>query len=215
MRGNASKRIPRSLQMLKQCQISSGQIIMKCTCKDVWLKIWLPLQYQNCANSTQVLCNNNGLLPPITEIEKENIGCSASVKNTSLVNSSICAAVFAVITCAMIVYKLRFELFISTRTVMNFFRNPLSPSSVIHDIYISSNEDDELIRKWLLTSLVPCLEKKGFDVFLFFRNSTIGKPWEQETIDVISKSRNLIIFLSDDAKGNQQWNKREWNYAWK
>ncbi|XP_052073858.1 toll-like receptor 13 [Mytilus californianus] len=214
MRDNDIKKIPRSLQMLKPCQISLGNIIMKCTCDDVWLKIWLPLQYQNCANSTQVLCNNDGLLRSITEIEKEDLGCSASVINVSLVNSSICAAFFAVITCAMIIYKLRFELFILTRTVITFFRNPLSPTSVIHDIYISSNEDDELIRKWLLASLVPCLEKKGFDVFLFFRDGTIGEPREQETIDVISKSRNFIILLSDDTKGNQQWNKREWKYAW-
>ncbi|CAC5367117.1 LGR4 [Mytilus coruscus] len=91
---------------------------------------------------------------------------------------------------------------------------PLSPTSVIHDIYISSNEDDELIRKWLLTSLVPCLEKTGYDVFLFFRDGTYGEPREQETIDVISKSRNFIILLSDDTQGNQQWNKREWKYAW-
>lgn len=114
----------------------------------------------------------------------------------------------------MIVYKLRFELFIFTRTVINFFRKPLLQTSVLHDIYISSNEDDELIRKWLLTSLVPCLEKNGFDVFLFFMDSTIGKPREQETIDVIPKSRYFIILLSDDTKGNQQWNKKEWKYAW-
>ncbi|CAC5367130.1 unnamed protein product [Mytilus coruscus] len=94
------------------------------------------------------------------------------------------------------------------------YRKPLLQTSVLHDIYISSNEDDELICKWLLTSLVPCLEKNGFDVFLFFMDSTIGKPREQETIDVIPKSRYFIILLSDDTKGNQQWNKKEWKYAW-
>ncbi|CAC5367128.1 unnamed protein product [Mytilus coruscus] len=214
MTGNTIQRIPRSLQMLKPCQISLGKIIMKCTCEDLWLKIWLPLQYQNCANRTHVSCNNNGLLRPITDIEKEDLGCSVSTINTSLVNSLNCSAFFAVITCAMIIYKLRFELFILTRSCINFIREPLLPASVIHDIYISANEDDELIRKWLLSSLVPCLEKKGFDVFLFFRDSTIGKPREQETIDVISKSRNFIILLSDDTKGNQQWNKKEWKYAW-
>lgn len=42
MTGNAIKRIPRSLQMLKPCQILLGKFIMKCMCEDVWLKIWLP-----------------------------------------------------------------------------------------------------------------------------------------------------------------------------
>ncbi|VDH93686.1 Hypothetical predicted protein [Mytilus galloprovincialis] len=214
MTDNAMKMIPRSLQMLKPCQISLGKIIMKCTCDDVWLKIWLPLQYQKCTNNTQVLCNNNGLLSSIIEIGNEDLGCKAPVINVSLVNSSICAAFFVVITCLMFIYRLRFELFILTRTVITFSRKPLSQTSVIHDIYISSNEEDELIRKWLLTSLVPCLEKKGFDVYLFFRDGTIGEPREQETIDVISKSRNFIIVLSDDTQGNQQWNKREWKYAW-
>ncbi|CAC5367108.1 unnamed protein product [Mytilus coruscus] len=46
------------------------------------------------------------------------------------------------------------------------------------------------------------------------RDSTIGKPREQETIDVISKSRNFLILLSDDTNGTQLWNKREWKYAW-
>ncbi|CAC5367109.1 unnamed protein product [Mytilus coruscus] len=88
--------------------------------------------------------------------------------------------------------------FLNNRDVSN--RKPLSPASVMHDIYISSNEDDELIRKWFLMSLVPCLEKMAFDVFLFFRDGRIGKPREQETIDVISKSRNFITLLSDDKK---------------
>ncbi|VDI76237.1 Hypothetical predicted protein [Mytilus galloprovincialis] len=214
MTGNAIKRTPRSLQMLKPCQISLGKIIMKCTCDDIWLKIWLPLQYQKCANNTQALCSTNGLFLSITEIEKEDLGCKVSVINVSLVNRSICAAFFAVIIFAMFIYKLRFELFIITRTVITFFRKPLSTTSVIYDIYISSNEEDEQIRKWLLTSLVPNLEKKGLNVFLFFRDGTIGEPREQETIDVISKSRNFIILLSDDTLGTQHWNKREWKYAW-
>lgn len=51
-------------------------------------------------------------------------------------------------------------------------------------------------------------------MYLFFRDGTIGEPPEQETIDVISKSRYFIILISVDTQGNQQWNKREWKYSW-
>ncbi|CAC5367115.1 unnamed protein product [Mytilus coruscus] len=214
MTSNAIKRIPRSLQMLKPCQIALGQIIMKCECEDLWLKTWLPLQYQSCARNTEVLCEHNGLLRSITEINKLDLGCSETNNNASLINISICSACVAVIIIALIIFKLRSEFFILTRSFFNFVKKPVAPNCIKHDIYISADEDDPLLRKWLLTSLVPYLERKGFDVFLFFRDSAFGAPREQETIDVMSKSRNFIILLSDITNGNQEWNRKEWKYAW-
>ncbi|VDH98902.1 Hypothetical predicted protein [Mytilus galloprovincialis] len=211
---NAIKRIPRSLQMLKPCQIALGKIIMKCKCEDLWLKIWLPLQYQSCTGNTQIVCEHNGLLRPITEMEKVDLGCSETNNNASLLNMSICSAFAAVIIIASMVFKLRYECFILTRSIFNFCKKPVAPHCIKHDIYISANEDDPLVRKWLLTSFVPYLERKGFDVFIFFRDSAFGAPREQETIDVMSKSRNFIILLSDITNGTQEWNKREWRYAW-
>ncbi|VDH93687.1 Hypothetical predicted protein [Mytilus galloprovincialis] len=214
MTSNAIKRIPRSFQMLKPCQIALGQIIIKCECEDLWLKIWLPLQYQSCTGNTQVLCEHNGLLRSITEMDKVDLSCSKTNNNASLFNMSISSAFFAMITIAVIIFKLRSEFFILTRSFWNFVKKPVAPNCIKHDIYISANEDDPLLRKWLLTSLVPYLERKGFDVFLFFRDSAFGAPREQETIDVMSKSRNFIILLSDITNGTQEWNKKEWKYAW-
>ncbi|XP_063448633.1 uncharacterized protein LOC134728127 [Mytilus trossulus] len=211
---NAIKRIPRSLQMLKPCQIALGQIIMKCECQDLWLKIWLPLEYQSCTGNTQIVCDHNGVLRPITEMNKVDLGCSEANNNASLLNMSICSAFAAVIIIASILFKLRSECFILTRSIFNFVKKPVAPNCIKHDIYISANEDDPLVRKWLLTSLVPYLEGKGFDVFLFFRDSAFGAPREQQTIDVMSKSRNFIILLSDITNGTQEWNKKEWKYAW-
>ncbi|VDH99276.1 Hypothetical predicted protein [Mytilus galloprovincialis] len=211
---NAIKRIPRSLQMLKPCQIALGQIIMTCKCEDLWLKTWLPLQYQSCARNTQVLCEHNGLLRSINEMDKVDLGCSVTNNNASLLNISICSVFAAVIITTSIIFKFRSEFFILTRSLFNFVKKPVAPNCIKHDIYISANEDDPLVRKWLLTSLVPYLEGKGFDVFLFFRDSAFGAPREQETIDVMSKSRNFIILLSDITNGTQEWNKKEWKYAW-
>ncbi|CAG2230869.1 unnamed protein product [Mytilus edulis] len=190
---NAIKRLPRSLQMLKPCQIALGQIIMKCKCEDLWLKIWLPLQYQSCAGNTQVLCEHNGLLRSITEMEEVDLGCPETNNNASLLNISICSAFAAVIIIASIIFKFRSEFFILTRSLFNFVKKPVAPNCIKHDIYISANEDDPLVRKW---------------------DSAFGAPREQETIDVMSKSRNFIILLSDITNGTQEWNKKEWKYAW-
>ncbi|XP_071180203.1 toll-like receptor 7 [Mytilus edulis] len=214
MRNNAIKRIPRSLQMLKPCQVAFGQLIMKCKCEDLWLKTWLPLQFQSCATNTQVLCEHNGLLRSITKMGKVDLGCPETNNNGSLLNISICSAFATVIIIASFIFNFRSEVFILTRSLFNFVKKPVAPNCIKHDIYISVNEDDPLVRKWLLTSLVPYLEGKGIDVFLFFRDSEFGAPREQETIEVMSKSRNFIILLSDITNGSQEWNKKEWKYAW-
>ncbi|VDI73443.1 Hypothetical predicted protein [Mytilus galloprovincialis] len=142
---NAITQIPRSLQMLKPCQIALGQIIMKCKCEDLWLKIWLPLQYQSFARNTQIVCEHNGLLRSITEMEKVDLGCSETNNNASLLNISICSAFAAVIIIASIMFKLRSEFFMLTRSLFNFVKKPVAPNCIKHDIYISANEDDPLV----------------------------------------------------------------------
>ncbi|CAC5367122.1 unnamed protein product [Mytilus coruscus] len=47
-----------------------------------------------------------------------------------------------------------------------------------------------------------------------YPDSAFGAPRAQETIDVMSKSRNFIILLSDTTYGAQEWNKKVWKYAW-
>ncbi|VDI79742.1 Hypothetical predicted protein, partial [Mytilus galloprovincialis] len=77
-------------------------------------------------------------------------------------------------------------------------------------VNITSNAIKRIPRS--LQMLKPCQIALGQNYYEM--DSAFGAPREQETIDVMSKSRNLIILLSDINNGTQEWNKKEWKYAW-
>ncbi|CAC5367134.1 unnamed protein product [Mytilus coruscus] len=84
-----------------------------------------------------------------------------------------------------------------------------------YDVYIACNEEDEKIRLWMTTNLLPNLEVKNMlKVFWPCRDSEIGVPREEEMIHVMSHTQTFIIILSEEYKGPVRWNEKEWKHAW-
>ncbi|VDI33857.1 Hypothetical predicted protein [Mytilus galloprovincialis] len=112
-------------------------------------------------------------------------------------------------------------IFVSIRDIYNWteihkiFQGTSYPMTLFYDVYIACNEEDEKIRLWVTTHLLPTLEENNMlRVFWPCRDSEIGVPREEEMINVMSHTQTFVIILSEEYKGLIRWNEKEWKHAW-
>lgn len=78
-------------------------------------------------------------------------------------------------------------------------------------IYHATNN----LRKWIKHTLLPYLKGKRLSVFLPYRDCQPGTPREDEIREMMTKSRNILIILSevyDDIA--KRWLECELKYSW-
>ncbi|CAC5367106.1 unnamed protein product [Mytilus coruscus] len=144
------------------------------------------------------------------------LGCRLYNEDILWLNISLAMIVFMVIVSSVLIYIFRFEIFITARKILKYFKKIVVSSNLYaYDVYVSCNEDDAALRRWLTSSFVPFLEDENLRVFLPYRDCELGSPREEEIIDVMSKSLNFVIFLCEDYEGLADiWVQKEWKYAW-
>ncbi|CAC5367121.1 unnamed protein product [Mytilus coruscus] len=213
---NKITKIPRTLQTLNPCQIYFGEVVIHCKCKDIWLQNWLPSFHSKCFNNTRVYCKYNNEKVHILNMSKHGFGCRLYNEDILWLNISLAVTAFIVTVSSVLIYIFRFEIFITVRKILKYFKKIVVSSNLYaYDVYISCNEDDATLRHWLTSSFVPHLEDENIRVFLPFRDCELGSPREEEIIDVMSKSLNFVIFLCENYDGSADlWVQKEWKYAW-
>ena len=144
LRFNYILRIPRSLQIMRPCQVLLGPIVIKCTCDDLWLKNWLPGEGTECWNNVVVNCNSEDGSVNISDITQEMLGCIQHQDNFSWVNHVFVTACLFTVIVSLITFKFRFEIFILSRKIVKHLkRRSLYRFIYPYDVYISCNEENE------------------------------------------------------------------------
>ncbi|XP_076107146.1 protein toll-like [Mytilus galloprovincialis] len=214
-RGNKIYSLHRSIAVLNPCNIYLDTIEMKCECEDIWLQQWLPKNDSKCNKNVQVLCEFEKQLIAIQYMTKKNLGCRIPDTNVIWISAVIVAAFITVVLLSAFIFSFRFEIFIIGRKFLKHFRGTSYPLTLYYDVYIACNEEDEKIRLWLTTYLLPTLEGNNMlKVFWPCRDSEIGIPREEEMINVMSHTQTFIIILSEEYKAPIRWNEKEWKHAW-
>ena len=215
LRTNEITNIPRALQSIHPCRVAMGRIEMICNCGDIWLQDWLPIPNTPCFDNTIVLCRIKNNVRTIIDMTKESLGCKVNNendKNMYTLLGALCLVFSLIILC---LFSLRFYLFILVvRPILKLVRNE-NTSGIEYDVYVSCNEADTNLRIWISTVMIPFLEGKKMKVFLPYRDCTIGRSRNDETVEVMSQSVNYVIILSEKYKGPlKMWVQNEWKYAW-
>ncbi|XP_052073851.1 protein toll-like [Mytilus californianus] len=214
-RENNINSLHRSIAELNPCNIYLDTIEMQCKCNDIWLQQWLPRSDSKCHKNVQVLCRFKEQLISIKYMTRKDLGCRIPDTNFIWISSIIVAAFIIVVLLSAIIFSFRFEIFIIGRKFVKYFKGTSYPLTLFYDVYIACNEEDEKIRLWLTTHLLPSLEVNHmFRVFWPCRDSEIGVPREEEMIHVMSHTQTFIIVLSEEYKGTIRWNEKEWKHAW-
>jgi hypothetical protein len=97
-------------------------------------------------------------------------------------------------------------------------RNTVVPLNE-YDVFLSFNDADEDVDRWVNSILVPELTNAGYSVFKPNRDATFGAERDSEIIDILSKTRNFLTimsesYLQESEEGMRSWTENEWKYGW-
>lgn len=212
--GNEISHIPRALQMLNPCRIFMGVVQIKCRCDHLWLITWLKSRH-GCRNNTVIQCKTERGYINILHMSTKDLGChvNADMRKWNLLLGSLLVAALVI---SFIIFNLRFETYVLGRTLYKRVKSVnVDSDKYSYDVYISCDDDDDALRQWLTSYLVPHLDRKGYRVYLPFRDNELGRPREEEIIEIVPRCLNYIMFLSDNKEGFYEvWNRKEWKYCW-
>ena len=172
-----------------------GDYITTCDCTESWILDWKT--YKNNVNSTRVKCANYDGKDLLLVHQKIKEACH--VANISYVYA-LCVIGFLVCLITCIYLKYRPEALVLYATFlrqtlhrrMKYFEN---------DVYVCVDDSNTYARIWLLKSLVPYLESKGYRVYLPCRDDPFGEYLGSTRCDAIDKSHNFVILLTESSFG--------------
>ncbi|CAG2230867.1 unnamed protein product [Mytilus edulis] len=217
MKQNQITSIDRSLRNLRPCNVQLGRLDLVCTCNDLWFQSWLPSPTMPCYNNTLIFCKTETGYKSITKVTKSELGCTED-SHLKWFNLCIGILISLVVIFAFTGYNFYIEIYILWRRFLRKVSRPVSRNSFQYDIYISCNEDDDGLRNWISCELLSHLNDRGLKSFLPYRDCQPGRPREEEIIDSISKSKSILVLLSDlhhlERESTKAWISCEWKYTW-
>ncbi|KAK3083000.1 hypothetical protein FSP39_011273 [Pinctada imbricata] len=84
-----------------------------------------------------------------------------------------------------------------------------------YDIYISMDDGNELLLRWMLHRFCPALKKHGYKVYFPPRDMSVGCFREESIRKTIERSRCVIGFITlSFAREIDEWMALEWRIAW-
>ncbi|XP_063448743.1 toll-like receptor 13 [Mytilus trossulus] len=185
-----------SLKLIRPRAVSFGRVDLKCVCKDIWLQNWL-LSAGRFYNNTQIMCHTSSGVKSILEIDKDILECENESVVTRWITFSLGISLFCIIVSFFVIYNFRIDVYILFREHARLFRKTTNPLSFEYEVYISCNEQDENLRHWITNILLPYLQERRINVFLPYRDCLPGTPREDDIREKMSKSRNVLIILSE------------------
>ncbi|KAK3107835.1 hypothetical protein FSP39_023216 [Pinctada imbricata] len=189
--------------------------MLDCTCDDVnKMYKWLPdfIRSSGSTFNRTVHCNINGKTIDARIVTSKYLGCE---DNFILDNIVILIALFLLLLSVVLltlIFLFRFELFIVYRKIK---QKEVVAETYLHDIYISMENENEILLRWVLHQFCPSLENRGYKVFLPPRDMGVGCFREEVTRQIIKCSRCVVVFLTASfANGDDDWMALEWRVAW-
>ena len=172
-----------------------GDYVTTCDCDSKWMLDWKI--YKNKVNSTGIKCINYGGVDLLDV--KDKIANKCYVANlTYLYVLCVTAFIVFVLSCVYIIFHV--ELFIVYAMVIRQRINR-TKQSFCNDVYICVHDNDTHARLWLLKSLIPYLEGRGYCVYFPCRDEPFGEPLGPSRCDAIDNSRHFIVLLTETGFG--------------
>ena len=199
-RNHHMKQLPKALIGLNPCRFKFPRVVLKCTCKNIWLKQWLkartPLGKRHC-NLKKFFCKENGVEIPIAKIDETE---TCKVEQNKYIHGLFFISVSGVSLSVLVIVALscfRYEtLFLIMRLKKYVHRT--GNHTFRYDIYLSYNERRSDVRQWLIRDFLPQLSSEGFAAYLPELTMTPGTIRSEETLAVLSKCKSFVVILTDN-----------------
>eukprot|EP00105_Crassostrea_gigas_P035225 XP_019919373.1 PREDICTED: uncharacterized protein LOC109617541 [Crassostrea gigas] len=208
------EKIPITFKQLDQHRVKLGICNITCDCSSKWVKEWIFAKYDN-SNHNELYCKASGGNIPIISFNFDALDCAV---DQFLIYIAIALALFLIILSVgmFVLYNYRYELVLIHKNPTIGRENMVS---MLYDIYIVVNENNDEALLWTKTVLTHKLKRLGYNTYFPCRDNILGDLREEQIIQMLSKSRDVIVLLtsefnSDEENLNTLYANLEWRHAW-
>ncbi|KAL3866579.1 hypothetical protein ACJMK2_043867 [Sinanodonta woodiana] len=207
--GGFLQSLPRSIQYLTADSLDLRNLTIFCDCDTIWISEWLQFRQ---VDSDTVYCHTESYGRIKAIAFKDVHGDKCKVKDFKTIIISICIAVvlLIIILTTVISYKFRYEIRILLRRQHN------SVGKFQYDIYISFDENNDCLLRWVKQILVPFLDNCGYCTYLPMRDCLPGNINEEDAQNVLHETRCFLVIVSSSylCQEGRPRTEIEWKYAW-
>jgi hypothetical protein len=210
--------LPQMFQYHNVCSRHMKNLHVNCDCQSKWIEKWV--QSRPCHESQDNLFKCE--IPKIgikraLDFSPEDLECSPEGFLLFL-GTIIAMVILTLVLIGIVVYTFRYELLILCLRMRQKSRNIVVPFYE-YDVFLSFNDADDYVDKWVNDLLEPELTKAGYNVFQPNRDVTFGAERDPEIIKILSKTRNFLTimsesYLQESEEGMRSWTENEWKYGW-
>ncbi|XP_052100724.1 toll-like receptor 8 isoform X3 [Mytilus californianus] len=225
LRNNRIQTLHRELLLKDSCAIGFGKITVKCTCDMMWIKHWLDRQHAvNCSYS-QITCETHESFINAALISKSDLCKDQNIERSFMSYILLGVTIISVATGTFLCSQFKYEILLLLRNLrskrqidISFHYRSLNNVLVetddeTYDAYLSFDENNEIIRKWVVEDLIKYLESKGYKLCLPCRDFGVGMIREEEIRRKILKCKSYIVLLSEEYLEDHFAN-HEWKLIW-
>ncbi|XP_045173366.1 toll-like receptor 13 [Mercenaria mercenaria] len=206
------------LQYRNVCTTYMKNLQITCDCSSLWIETWLNSK-KMCINEENMFnCElPNGEIKPALSFRASDIDCSPTGFNF-LSETVIAGVIVFLILTGTLIYSFRYELLILCVRMKQARRNNVM-SQYRYDVFLSFNDADVNVMKWVNEILVDKLVDEGYRVFQPGQDINFGAERDSEVLKTINETSNFLLIFSDsyldqDIDGMRPWTENEWKYGW-
>ncbi|XP_053376335.1 uncharacterized protein LOC123531284 [Mercenaria mercenaria] len=211
------RQLPQLFQYHNVCSRNMQNLQISCDCRTRWIEKWV--HSRPCETHDNLfLCEiAQAGIKPAFEFAQEDLDCSPN-GFPFLLEILIAAAIIILILIGTPIYIFRYELLILCLRMRKLRRTTVLPLNK-YDVFLSFNDVDDDITKWVNYKLESELIKAKYKVFQPSRDVAFGAERDSEIIKVLSTTRNFLVVVSDSYlqeadEGMRSWTENEWKYGW-
>lgn len=185
LRYNNLKHLDKALIGTSPCNICLGTIDIKCSCESMWLSQWLKLQ--NCHQNIIQCSGKNITTQPKNEL------CKKSNIQLYIV---VLIGLFILLLTVFSMWYFKFEIILIKRSIGFTTVQSVVGNSLKFDVYLSFDDENLALRKWVIDFLLLFLEEAGYRVCLPCRDFGVGGVYEEQIRRNISETISFIVVPS-------------------
>ncbi|XP_048751875.2 slit homolog 2 protein-like [Ostrea edulis] len=208
-------RLPKALELLKPDNILLSNTTVICDCDLMsWILPWLKTGHEAVEN-LEIVCKIEDLLIPLENVTNSDLKCDQISENYNFV--FLAGGLIILIIILFYLYQSYGEyIFVFYKCTCKCTPKVQQNHSFKYDVYISIDEHNEQVLRYVIRSFIPMLQTSRLKTFLLVRDSDIGGVTEECVIKKINDSGTFVFFLTSSTSiENGSIFAIEWRHAWR
>lgn len=205
--GHHITHLPKEIRLFHPDIINFGSKPLVCDCSNRWIGEWRRLGQTNASRALN--CEVGGNIIPAEQLTENLLECETKSPASKILIPALVSLFVLSLLISLLLAFCHYEILILSRKLKTRLVSPMFEN----DVYVSFNENNEDVLRFVVYTLFPYLREHGYRVFIPYLHTELGTNIEYVRSEQISISKCCIFILTSDF-GEEYSCGAEFNCAW-